>query len=112
MGGFGLTEPDAGSDAGGTRTTAVKRGKHYVLNGTKSWITNGGEAGLYLAYALSDPGITAFLVPADTPGLRADTKEKKLAQHGSTFVKVQSLRRHGVFSFNGRRNRDLCVNKR
>src|SRR5438552_2550253 len=66
VGAYCLSEPSSGSDAKNMPTQAVRDGDDYVLNGTKSWITNGGEAGLYLVYALSDPGITAFLVPADT----------------------------------------------
>ncbi len=52
---FALTEPEAGSDAGGVKTRAIKDGDHYVLNGTKQWITNGGEAQIYTVIALTDP---------------------------------------------------------
>lgn len=70
---FGLTEADAGSDAGGIRTTAVRDGDQYVLNGTKQWITNGGEAGIYTIIALTDKskgarGASAFIVEKGTPG--------------------------------------------
>ena len=63
---FALTEPEAGSDAGGVRTTALKDGDHYVLNGTKQWITNGGEAEIYTVIALTNPskgprGASAFI---------------------------------------------------
>jgi butyryl-CoA dehydrogenase len=57
LGGFGLTEPDAGSDAGGTRTTAVRRGDHYVLNGTKRFITHGGVGEVFVVTAVTQPGV-------------------------------------------------------
>jgi len=73
MGGFGLTEPAAGSDAGGTRTTAVDRGDHYVLNGSKIFITHAGVGEIFIVTARTDPtsakqthGITAFIVTKDT----------------------------------------------
>src|SRR6056297_2635599 len=72
--GFGLTEPTAGSDAGGSKTTAVLDGDEWVINGSKSWITNATYAGLYVLTAVTDRekgtrgGITAFLVERDTPG--------------------------------------------
>src|SRR5262249_34705650 len=88
VGAYCLSEPTSGSDAKNMHTAAVRDGDSYVLNGTKSWITNGGEAGLYLVYALSDPGITAFLVPADTPGLRAGAKEKKLGIRASSTTQI------------------------
>src|SRR5438552_2459684 len=75
-------------------TRAKRDGDDWVLNGTKSWITNGGEAGLYLVYALSNQGvakshgITAFLVPAETPGLRAGKKEKKLGIRASSTTQI------------------------
>jgi butyryl-CoA dehydrogenase len=75
-------------------TFARSDGSSYVLNGTKSWITNGGEAGLYLVYALTNTsvpksrGITAFLVPAETPGLRAGKKEKKLGIRASSTTQI------------------------
>ena len=67
MGAFGLTEPNAGSDAGGTETTAVLEGDHYLLNGEKIFITNGGEADTYVIFAVTTPdigtkGISAFIV--------------------------------------------------
>src|SRR6201999_3692909 len=55
LGGFGLTEPDAGSDAGGTRTTAVRRNGHYVLNGTKRFITHGGVGEIFVVTAVTNP---------------------------------------------------------
>jgi alkylation response protein AidB-like acyl-CoA dehydrogenase len=94
VGAYCLTEPNSGSDAVNMRTEARRDGDDFVLNGTKSWITNGGEAGLYLVYAVSNmsvpraKGITAFLIPADTPGLRAGTKEKKLGIRASSATQI------------------------
>ena len=94
VGAYCLSEPTSGSDASDMSTLARRDGGDFVLNGTKSWITNGGEAGLYLVYALSNPdvpkarGITAFLVPADTPGLRAGKKEKKLGIRASSTTQI------------------------
>jgi len=75
-------------------TVARRDGDAWVLNGTKSWITNGGEAGLYLVYALTGSderkarAITAFLIPADTPGLRPGKKEKKLGIRASATAQI------------------------
>ncbi len=74
MGGFGLTEPDAGSDAGGTRTTAVKRGDHYVVNGTKRFITHGSVGEIFIITAVTDPsmgtkGISSFILTKETSDL-------------------------------------------
>jgi alkylation response protein AidB-like acyl-CoA dehydrogenase len=94
VGAYCLSEPTSGSDASNMSTSAVRDGDEYVLNGTKSWITNGGEAGLYLVYALTNTdgpkshGITAFLIPADTPGLRAGAKEKKLGIRASSTTQI------------------------
>ena len=94
VGAYCLSEPSSGSDASNMSTQARRDGDGWVLNGTKSWITNGGEAGLYLVYALSrsdvpkSRGITAFLVPADTPGLRAGKKEKKLGIRASSTTQI------------------------
>jgi alkylation response protein AidB-like acyl-CoA dehydrogenase len=94
VGAYCLTEPSSGSDAANMRTEARPDGDGFVLNGTKSWITNGGEAGLYLVYAVSNldvpraKGITAFLIPADTPGLRAGAKEKKLGIRASSTTQI------------------------
>jgi butyryl-CoA dehydrogenase len=94
VGAYCLSEPTSGSDAANMSTAAVREGDAYVLNGTKSWITNGGEAGLYLVYALTTHdrskarGITAFLVPSDTPGLRAGAKEKKLGIRASSTTQI------------------------
>jgi alkylation response protein AidB-like acyl-CoA dehydrogenase len=94
VGAYCLSEPTSGSDASNMNTQARRDGDSFVLDGTKSWITNGGQAGLYLVYALSNPdvpkarGITAFLVPADTPGLRAGKKEKKLGIRASSTTQI------------------------
>jgi alkylation response protein AidB-like acyl-CoA dehydrogenase len=94
VGAYCLTEPTSGSDASNMSTQARRDGESYVLNGTKSWITNGGEAGLYLVYAVTNmdvpksKGITAFLIPADTPGLRAGAKEKKLGIRASSATQI------------------------
>ena len=83
LGAFALTEPEAGSDAASIRTTAVRDGDHYVLNGQKRFITHGGVADLYAIFATVDPnlghqGITAFIVEKDFPGLSAGKKEDKM----------------------------------
>ncbi|WP_082050482.1 acyl-CoA dehydrogenase [Risungbinella massiliensis] len=88
IGAFGLTEPQAGSDAAQIRTTAVRQGEHYILNGTKIFITNSIEANLYLVFAVTDPrlgskGISAFLVEKGTPGFSFGSLEKKMGLHGS-----------------------------
>jgi acyl-CoA dehydrogenase len=86
---FALTEPDVGSDAGSLRTSARRDGDHYVLNGTKRYITNGPRAGLFTVFARTDPnttdasGVSAFLVEAPTPGLALGPKDKKMGQAGS-----------------------------
>jgi alkylation response protein AidB-like acyl-CoA dehydrogenase len=86
---FGLTEAGAGSDAGGTRTTAVKDGSDWVLNGSKMWITNSHYAGALIITARTDPeakgshGISAFIVPTDTPGFTVEKKENKLGMRAS-----------------------------
>ena len=85
---FGLTEAGAGSDAGGTRTTAVLDGNEYVLNGTKQWITNGGEAEIYTVIAMTNPakgsrGASAFVVEKGTPGFSFGKKEKKMGIRAS-----------------------------
>ncbi len=85
---FGLTEPTAGSDAGGIRTTAIRDGDDYILNGTKQFITNGGEAEIYTVIALTDPsrgsrGASAVIVEKDTPGFTFGKKEKKMGMRTS-----------------------------
>lgn len=88
LGAFGLTEPNAGSDAGGVQTTAVKDGNSYILNGTKQWITNGGEAEIYTIIAMTNKsrgarGASAFIVEKGTPGFRFGKKEKKMGIRAS-----------------------------
>jgi len=83
LGAFALTEPEAGSDVASIRTTAVRQGDHYVLNGQKRFITHGGIADLYAIFATVDPSqghqaITIFIVEGDTPGLSAGKKEEKM----------------------------------
>lgn len=86
---FCLTEPDSGSDAASLKTTALLDGDHYVLNGTKRYITNGPEADLFTVMARTDPankgagGISAFIVEANTPGLSRGAIDKKMGQKGS-----------------------------
>jgi alkylation response protein AidB-like acyl-CoA dehydrogenase len=86
---FGLTEEGAGSDAGGIKTTAQRTDKGYILNGTKQFITNGGDAEVYTVIALTDKdrgprGASAFLVEKDTPGFTFGRKEKKLGIRASS----------------------------
>jgi alkylation response protein AidB-like acyl-CoA dehydrogenase len=88
IGAFCLSEPEAGSDATSQRTTAVDKGDHYVINGTKNWITNGSSASVYLVIAQTHPGlkhkgINAFIVERDTPGFVVGPKEDKLGIRGS-----------------------------
>src|SRR4030081_3003636 len=89
---FCLTEPDAGSDVSGMRTTAVRQGDKYILNGSKCFITNGGYADWYTVYAKTDKdaghrGISAFLVPMDW-GVTVDKKEDKMGQRASNTATV------------------------
>jgi acyl-CoA dehydrogenase len=93
LGAFCLTESSSGSDAGALKTRAVKDGDHYVLNGSKMFITNGGEADVYIVFASTNPadktyGITAFIVDKDTPGLIIGKEEKKMGLHGSRTVEL------------------------
>ncbi len=89
LGAYGLTEPGAGSDAGGTRTTAKRDGDRWVLDGAKRFITNAGHAGTYVVTARTgttdrgDAAISAFIVPADTPGFSVGRLEDKLGLHAS-----------------------------
>lgn len=92
LGAFCLSEPDSGSDAGSLRTTAVRDGDSYVLNGTKFWITHGGYADLYVVMARTGgpgpKGVSAFLVPGDAPGLSFGKKEEKMGLRASPTVEV------------------------
>src|SRR3954471_2618797 len=113
MGGFGLTEPEAGSDAGGTRTTAVKKGDRYLLNGTKRFITHGSVGEIFVVTAVTDPskgtkGISSFILTKPTndlekirglgighepslpemPGFRSGKKEDKLGWRASDTAEL------------------------
>ncbi|PTM56801.1 acyl-CoA dehydrogenase [Desmospora activa] len=93
LGAYGLTEPGSGSDAAGMKTTAVRDGNHYILNGNKIFITNGGDAEIYLVFAVTAPeekhhGITAFIVEKDTPGFSIGKKEKKLGIRSSPTTEI------------------------
>jgi len=89
IGSFALTEPEAGSDAGSVRTTARRDGDSYVLNGTKRYITNAPQAGLFTVFARTDPetkggrGVSAFLAEADTPGISLGPKDRKMGHRGA-----------------------------
>ncbi|RJR08824.1 acyl-CoA dehydrogenase [Candidatus Parcubacteria bacterium] len=93
LGAFALTEPSAGSDAGSLKTRAVKKDDHYVLNGAKVFITNGGEADTYIVFASTNPelgtkGITAFIVEKETPGFIIGKDEHKMGLYGSKTVQL------------------------
>lgn len=94
LGAFCLTEPCAGSDAKSLKTKAVRQGDCYILNGSKIFITNGGEADTYIVFARTDPnekgsrGISAFIVEKGTPGLIIGKDEKKMGLHGSRTVQI------------------------
>jgi len=93
LGAWSLTEPEAGSDAGGTRTTAVRRGDHWLLNGSKTFTTNGSYADICVAMAVTDKskdshGISAFIVEKGTPGFRPGKKENKLGMRASDTSEV------------------------
>jgi acyl-CoA dehydrogenase len=85
---YAVTEPEAGSDVSRVKTTAAKVGSDYVLNGVKWWITNGSVASWYFVLARSDEKQTAFIVPADSPGIVRGPKEINLGQHASNTVRV------------------------
>ena len=90
---FGLTEPEAGSDAGGTKTRAVRDGDQYVVNGRKIYITNGSVCGTAVFTAVTTPGtgakgISAFIVEKGTPGFSPGTREKKLGHRASDTVEL------------------------
>ena len=93
LGAFGLTEPNAGSDAGGTETTAVLQGDYYLLNGEKIFITNGGEADIYVIFALTTPGIgsrgiSAFIVEKGMPGFEFGDHYDKLGIRSSATAQL------------------------
>jgi len=111
IGAFCLSEPEAGSDATSQKTTAIDKGDHYILNGTKNWITNGGNASVYLVIAQTDPdkghkGINALIVEKGMDGFELGPKENKLGIRGSdthsllfTDVKVPKENRIGEDGF-------------
>jgi len=111
IGAFCLSEPEAGSDATSQQTTAIDNGDHYVLNGTKNWITNGNSASVYLVIAQTDVekghrGINCLIVEKDMPGFQVGLKEDKLGIRGSdthslmfTDVKVPKENRIGEDGF-------------
>lgn len=111
IGAFMLSEPEAGSDATSQRTTAEDKGDHYLLNGTKNWITNGGNASVYLVIAQTDPakgskGINCFIVEKNWPGVVVAAKENKMGIRASdthtvmfTDVKVPKENRVGPDGF-------------
>ncbi|HEV2854084.1 MAG TPA: acyl-CoA dehydrogenase family protein [Thermoanaerobaculia bacterium] len=93
LGGFGLTEPGAGSDAGSLKTTARRDGDFWVLNGEKAWITNAGHAGWYVVVARTNPeagkrGLSALVVPADAPGFSVGQPEEKLGLKSSRTAQI------------------------
>jgi hypothetical protein len=91
LGAFSLSEPGAGSDAAAIAAVAVRAGEHYVLNGSKNWVTNGQQAGVFLIFAKTDPaagskGISCFIVERNTPGLVLGKPEDKMGLRGSDTV--------------------------
>lgn len=93
LGAFALTEPGAGSDAGNLKTRATKDGDNYILNGSKAFITNGGEADTYITFARTSDevgakGVSAFIVEKDMPGFSVGKKEKKMGLRGSQTVTI------------------------
>ncbi|MFC2948937.1 acyl-CoA dehydrogenase [Virgibacillus sediminis] len=91
LGAFALTEPAAGSDVVSMKTTAKKAGDHYILNGAKVFITNGGAADTFITFARTGEGsggVSAFIVEKDTPGLIIGKNEKKMGLHGSSTVQL------------------------
>ncbi|MBC7087401.1 MAG: acyl-CoA dehydrogenase [Tissierellales bacterium] len=93
LGAFGLTEPNAGSDAAMQQTTAIKEGDYYKINGSKIFITNGGYADIYIIFAMTDKqkgtrGISAFIVEKDMDGFSIGKIEKKLGIHGSSTAEL------------------------
>jgi alkylation response protein AidB-like acyl-CoA dehydrogenase len=93
IGAYGLTEPASGSDAGGMKTYAKEDGDHYILNGSKIFITNGGIADIYIVFAVTDPeskhkGTTAFIVEKDFEGFSVGKKERKLGIRSSPTTEI------------------------
>ena len=93
LGAFGLTEPGAGTDSAGQQTKAVLKGDHYILNGTKIFITNGGKADIFIILAMTDKsqgnkGISAFIVEKEFPGFSVGKKELKMGIRGSSTTEL------------------------
>ena len=93
IGAFALTEPHTGSDAAAIKTRAVKDGDHYIINGSKQFITSGHNAGMIIVFAVTDPsagkkGISAFLIPRDTSGYEVIRVEEKLGLHASDTCQI------------------------
>lgn len=93
IGAFALTEPEAGSHASNLKTTAVKKGNRYILNGTKHYITNATIADVFTVMAVTDPskgakGITSFIVEKDFPGFKVGATERKMGLHGSQSAEL------------------------
>ena len=94
LGGFALTEPEAGSDAAALRTRAVRDGNRWIVNGTKQFITSGQNADIIIVFAVTDPdagkrGISAFIVPTDTVGYQVTSVERKLGQKASDTCQLR-----------------------
>lgn len=89
LGAFGLTEPDAGSDASAIATTAEPKGEDWVLNGGKRWITGGQTAGVFMVFTRTTRGTAAFLVPADAPGLRVVPVQDMLGTRASMIAQLE-----------------------
>jgi acyl-CoA dehydrogenase len=88
-----LSEPSAGSDVAGMKSTATKKGDRYILNGTKQWITNGGVASFYVVFAYTDKeaghkGVSCFIVPRDLPGVQVQKKEDMMGQRASSTCQI------------------------
>jgi len=88
LGAFSLSEADAGSDAGSLRTRATRDGASWILQGSKAWVTNGGTADIVILFARTDAGISAFMVPTNTPGYRPGKPEDKMGLRASNTVSV------------------------
>src|SRR5256884_3801904 len=88
LAGFALSEPESGSDAAALCTRAVRDGDRWVLSGTKAWATNGGTADFMTVMARSERGISAFIVPTDTPGYRPGKPEEKMGLRASNTVSL------------------------
>ena len=85
VGAFALTEPDAGSDVSALQTRAEQNGDGFIINGCKTWVANGDYAGLFLLFARTEKGLSAFLVDRDSPGLKVGYREKTLGLRGLPF---------------------------